>query len=90
MSLTTMMSMNRCSSANIKWINQYCDVCVSVRLCVCVFMAEGAGSTQRILQVLLANQLQVFLNALGGQRVFPEDQLVVVTATVYLRHHQVR
>lgn len=40
--------------------------------------------TQGILQILLSNQLQVFLNALSCQCVLPEDQLIVVTATVNL------
>ena len=46
--------------------------------------------TQRVVQVLLPHQLQIFLDGLGGQRVLPEDQHVVVRTAVHLRHHQVR
>lgn len=49
---------------------------------VCVF-------TQGVVQVLLSHQLQVLLHGLGGQRVLPEDQHVVLAAAVHLRHHQV-
>lgn len=51
-------------------------------MCVFVF-------TQGVVQVLLSNQLQIFLHGLSGQRVLPEDQDIVLTAAVHLRHHQV-
>lgn len=54
------------------------EVCVRVR----VF-------TEGVVQVLLSHQLQVLLHGLGGQRVLPEDQHVVLAAAVHLRHHQV-
>lgn len=41
------------------------------------------------MEVLLPHQLEVLLNGLGGDGVLSEDQDVMFSATVHLRHHQV-
>lgn len=41
------------------------------------------------MEVLLSYQLEVFLNGFSGNGVFSEDQDIMLSTTIHLRHHQV-